>query len=69
MPEGTSIGVTEVAAKKAEALIKGDPDLEYYTTYVGEGSPRFFLALICSAERELRAHCHDDQGRGSARSG
>jgi multidrug efflux pump len=45
MPEGTSIGVTETAAKKAEALIKGDPDLEYYTTYVGEGSPRFFLAL------------------------
>ncbi|MGD9510696.1 MAG: efflux RND transporter permease subunit [Geminicoccaceae bacterium] len=45
MPEGTSIGVTEAAAKQAEALIKGDPDLEYYTTYVGEGSPRFFLAL------------------------
>ncbi len=45
MPEGTSIGVTEAAAKKAEALIEGDPDLEYYTTYVGEGSPRFFLAL------------------------
>ena len=45
MPEGTSIGVTEAAAMKAEALIKGDPDLEYYTTYIGEGSPRFFLAL------------------------
>jgi multidrug efflux pump subunit AcrB len=45
MPEGTSIGVTEAAAKKAEALIKGDPDLEYYTSYIGEGSPRFFLAL------------------------
>ena len=45
MPEGTSIGVTEAAAKKAEALIKGDPDVAYYTTYIGEGSPRFFLAL------------------------
>jgi multidrug efflux pump len=45
MPEGTSIGVTEAAAKKAEALIKGDADLEYYSTYIGEGSPRFFLAL------------------------
>ncbi len=45
MPEGTSIGVTEAAAKKAEDLIKGDPDLDYYTTYIGEGSPRFFLAL------------------------
>lgn len=45
MPEGTSIGVTEAAAKKAEALIKDDTDLEYYTTYIGAGSPRFFLAL------------------------
>ena len=45
LPEGTSIGVTQAAAEKAEALIEGDPDLEYYTTYVGEGSPRFFLAL------------------------
>ena len=45
MPEGTSIGVTEAAAKKAEALIKDDPGLEYYTTYIGAGSPRFTLAL------------------------
>lgn len=45
MPEGTSIGVTESAATKAETLIKGDADLEYYTTYIGQGSPRFFLAL------------------------
>src|SRR5207237_5881475 len=45
MPEGTSIGVTEAAAKKAEALIMGDANLRYYTTYIGEGSPRFFLAL------------------------
>ena len=67
MPEGTSIGVTEAAAKKAEALIKGDPDLEYYTTYVGEGSPRFPGAQSGAAERELRAHRHDDQGCGSAR--
>ncbi len=25
--------------------MRGDTDLEYYTTYIGEGSPRFFLAL------------------------
>jgi multidrug efflux pump subunit AcrB len=45
MPEGTSIGATEAAAKKAEALLVGDPDVQYFTTYIGEGSPRFFLAL------------------------
>lgn len=45
MPEGSSIGATEAAARKAEALLIGDPDARYFTTYVGEGSPRFFLAL------------------------
>jgi multidrug efflux pump subunit AcrB len=45
MPEGSSIGATEAAARKAEALLKDDQDLDYYTTYVGAGSPRFFLAL------------------------
>jgi multidrug efflux pump subunit AcrB len=45
MPEGTSIGATAAASKKAEALLAGDPDVAFYTTYIGEGSPRFFLAL------------------------
>jgi len=45
MPEGSSIGATEAAAKKAEALLLNDPDVQHFTTYVGEGSPRFFLAL------------------------
>ncbi|MGQ0456087.1 MAG: efflux RND transporter permease subunit [Hyphomicrobium sp.] len=45
MPEGSSIGATEVAARKAEALLDGDKDTKYFTTYVGQGSPRFFLAL------------------------
>ncbi|MBX9684121.1 MAG: efflux RND transporter permease subunit [Hyphomicrobium sp.] len=45
MPEGSSIGATDTAAKKAEALLAGDPDVAYFSTYVGQGSPRFFLAL------------------------
>lgn len=45
MPEGSSIGATEAASRKAESLLVGDPDVKYFTTYVGEGSPRFFLAL------------------------
>lgn len=45
MPEGSSIGATEAAAREAEALLKGDIDVKYYTTYVGQGAPRFFLAL------------------------
>ena len=45
LPEGTAIGVTDAAAKKAEGLLAGDPDIVTYTTYVGQGSPRFWLGL------------------------
>jgi multidrug efflux pump len=44
-PEGTAIGVTDAAAKKAEHMLAGDPDIVNYTTYVGQGSPRFWLGL------------------------
>lgn len=45
MPEGSSIKATSHAAEQAERLLKGDADAVAYTTYVGQGSPRFFLAL------------------------
>jgi len=45
LPEGTAIGVTDAAAKKGERLLAGDPDIDTYTTYVGQGSPRFWLGL------------------------
>src|SRR5499425_3312028 len=45
LPEGTAIGVTDATAKKAERLLAGDPDIATYTSYVGQGSPRFWLGL------------------------
>jgi multidrug efflux pump len=45
LPEGSAIGVTDAAAKKAESLLAGDPDIVTYATYVGQGSPRFWLGL------------------------
>jgi multidrug efflux pump len=45
LPEGTAIGVTDATAKQAEQLIGDDPDIATYTTYVGQGSPRFWLGL------------------------
>ena len=45
MPEGSSIEATAKAALAAEAIVKGDPDLRYSSTYVGSGAPRFFFAL------------------------
>ena len=45
MPAGSSIAATTEAALAAEALVAGDPDVRYSSTYVGAGSPRFFFAL------------------------
>jgi multidrug efflux pump subunit AcrB len=45
LPEGTAIGVTDAAARKAEEMLAGDADIDTYTTYVGQGSPRFWLGL------------------------
>jgi multidrug efflux pump subunit AcrB len=45
MPQGSSITASLETAKRAEALLKGDGDVRTYTTYVGQGSPRFWLGL------------------------
>jgi multidrug efflux pump len=45
LPEGTAFNVTEKSVKKAEDLLKGDQDIATYTSYVGQGSPRFWLGL------------------------
>jgi multidrug efflux pump len=45
LPEGTSIGATDAAAKEAEKLLTGDADIVTYTSYVGQGAPRFWIGL------------------------
>jgi multidrug efflux pump len=45
LPEGTAIGVTDATARQAERLIGDAPDVATYTTYVGQGSPRFWIGL------------------------
>lgn len=45
LPEGTGIARTLAAAKEAEGLLAGDRDAATWTTYVGQGSPRFWLGL------------------------
>ncbi|RZI41931.1 efflux RND transporter permease subunit [Herbaspirillum sp. HC18] len=45
MPEGTAFASTEAQAKKFEAFIRKQDGVESVTTYVGTGSPRFYLPL------------------------
>ena len=45
LAEGSSIQATEKVAREAEALLAGDEDAKSFTTYIGKGSPRFWLGL------------------------
>ena len=45
MPEGQSIGSTSQAVAKVEAWLAKQPEAEIYTSYIGQGAPRFFLAI------------------------
>ena len=45
LPQGASMQASGVETEKAEALLKGDPDIVNYVSYVGAGSPRFYLPL------------------------
>jgi multidrug efflux pump subunit AcrB len=45
LPEGSSYQATEAQAKKFERLMMQQPDVESVTSYVGTGSPRFYLPL------------------------
>ncbi|MEO8040852.1 MAG: efflux RND transporter permease subunit, partial [Betaproteobacteria bacterium] len=45
LPNGSSITATNDQARRFEALLARDPDVENYVTYVGSGSPRFYLPL------------------------
>ncbi len=45
LPEGSSFAATEAQAKKFEAFIRKQDGVESVTSYVGTGSPRFYLPL------------------------
>ena len=46
LAEGSSIDATSKVAREAEQLLVGDTDASSYTTYIGKGSPRFWLGLL-----------------------
>jgi multidrug efflux pump len=46
LAEGTAIDATSKVAREGEKLLEGDPDALSYTTYVGKGSPRFWLGIL-----------------------
>jgi multidrug efflux pump subunit AcrB len=45
MPEGSSIEATSDAAKKVEDWLRKQPESQLVTSYIGQGAPRFYLAI------------------------
>jgi multidrug efflux pump subunit AcrB len=45
LPEGTSIETTTAAVEKLDHWLDQQPEAEIVTSYVGQGAPRFYLAL------------------------
>lgn len=46
LAQSASITATERAASAFEKLLHGDPDIERWSTYVGQGAVRFYLPLF-----------------------
>ena len=68
LPEGSAIGVTDAAAKKAERLLTGDRRYRDLHELCRAGRAALLArAQSGAAERELRADRHRDQGPAGAR--
>jgi multidrug efflux pump subunit AcrB len=46
LPQNASITATEKAASELDRLLLHDPDVERWSTYIGQGAVRFYLAMI-----------------------
>src|SRR3989338_11556494 len=45
LPQGASLKATESETKRIERILAGDPAVASYSSYIGNGAPRFFLSL------------------------
>ncbi|CAN5256325.1 efflux RND transporter permease subunit [soil metagenome] len=45
MPRGTALEQTSAATAKVEAWLRRQPEAQIVTSYIGQGAPRFFLAM------------------------
>jgi multidrug efflux pump subunit AcrB len=45
LPQSSSIHATRAHVERMEALLKDDPDIDHYSSYVGRGAIRFILTL------------------------
>ncbi|WP_332302728.1 efflux RND transporter permease subunit [Rhizobium sp. GR12] len=52
LPQNASREATDSRARQLEAILKADPDVDHFTTYVGSGSIRFYLPMDVLLEND-----------------
>ncbi len=52
LPQNASRAATDARARQLEAILKADPDIDHFTTYVGSGSVRFYLPMDVLLEND-----------------
>lgn len=52
LPQNASLDATDRTAKRLEAILKDDPDVERFSTYVGSGAVRFYLPMDVLLEND-----------------
>ncbi|WP_124311244.1 efflux RND transporter permease subunit [Pseudomonas chlororaphis] len=52
LPQNASLEATERQASKLEKLLKDDPDVERFSTYIGSGAIRFYLPMEVLLQNE-----------------
>jgi multidrug efflux pump subunit AcrB len=45
LPQSASLNATRETADRVEKLLKADPDIKYWSFYIGQGAVRFYLPL------------------------
>jgi multidrug efflux pump subunit AcrB len=53
LPQNASIYASEEQAGRLDGLLKGDPDVEQWSTYVGRGAIRFYLPLAVELQNDF----------------
>jgi multidrug efflux pump subunit AcrB len=51
MPAQTSLAGSDSVTRKIEDILKGTPEVKYYTSNVGKGNPRIYYNIIQRREK------------------
>jgi multidrug efflux pump subunit AcrB len=53
LTQGSTIYATDRAARKLDAILKNDPDIDHWSSYVGQGAIRFYLPLDVQLQNDF----------------